>query len=170
MRTRRRLRRRLAPTRLAGRRLGGERRQERHRDLAQASLRLGQHNLVALQPLYQELYDAGVDITLAGHDHLYEHIAPLNADGVPDPVFGMRHFTVGTGGESNHGANTPIPGSQALNDQTFGVMKFNLRASDYDWQFLPIAGETFTDAGTGAVHDAPRPIWGRLTLVIRVRM
>ena len=34
-------------------------------------------------------------------------------------------------------------------------MKLTLHASSYDWQFIPIAGQTFTDSGTQAVHGAP---------------
>ena len=41
------------------------------------------------------------------------------------------------------------------NDTTFGIMKFTLHATTYDWKFLPIAGSTFTDSGTGSVHGAP---------------
>ena len=43
------------------------------------------------------------------------------------------------------------------NDTTFGIMKFTLHATSYDWVFLPIAGSTFTDSGTRAVHGAPPP-------------
>ena len=34
-------------------------------------------------------------------------------------------------------------------------MKFTLHDTSYDWQFIPIAGQTFTDSGTSAVHGAP---------------
>jgi hypothetical protein len=27
-----------------------------------------------------------------------------------------------------------------------------LRDGGYDWQFVPVAGRTFTDSGTGACH------------------
>ncbi len=81
----------------------------------------GQTNFTPIQPLMDDLYAAGVDITLAGHDHIYERLAPIGVDGLADPAYGMRHFTVGTGGEGHHGAQTPIAASEALNDQTFGV-------------------------------------------------
>ena len=38
---------------------------------------------------------------------------------------------------------------------TWGVIKLTLKQSGYDWQFVPISGGTFTDAGSGSVHDAP---------------
>ncbi|MGH9035635.1 MAG: DUF7594 domain-containing protein, partial [Acidimicrobiia bacterium] len=34
----------------------------------------------------------------------------------------------------------------------FGVTKLTLHADSYDWQFVPIAGQTFTDSGTTACH------------------
>ena len=35
------------------------------------------------------------------------------------------------------------------------MLKLTLHATTYDWVFLPIAGTTFTDSGTGSVHAAP---------------
>jgi hypothetical protein len=36
-----------------------------------------------------------------------------------------------------------------------GVLKLTLRANSYDWNFLPIAGQAFTDSGSGACHGRP---------------
>lgn len=89
----------------------------------------------------QALLDAlsGVDVVLNGHDHLYERFALRN---------GYRQFTVGTGGRSHYSFSTIQPGSEVRNSTTFGVLKVTLRASDYSWQFVPIAGQTFTDSGS----------------------
>jgi hypothetical protein len=35
---------------------------------------------------------------------------------------------------------------------TFGVLKLTLRATSYDWEFVPEAGRTFTDSGSGTCH------------------
>jgi acid phosphatase type 7 len=35
---------------------------------------------------------------------------------------------------------------------TSGVLKLDLRASSYSWEFVPIAGQTFTDSGNGSCH------------------
>lgn len=35
---------------------------------------------------------------------------------------------------------------------TFGVLKLTLHAKSYDWEFVPEAGKTFTDSGTGTCH------------------
>jgi hypothetical protein len=111
-------------------------------------------NLTDLQPFYDDLYAFGVDILLQGHDHVYERMDPMNAAGVADPAYGVRQFTVGTGGASLQSCGTLLPNSVKCGSP-FGVLKFTLHASSYDWVFLPIAGTTFDDSGTASVHDAP---------------
>jgi hypothetical protein len=32
------------------------------------------------------------------------------------------------------------------------VLKLTLHATTYDWQFVPVAGGSFTDSGTGSCH------------------
>jgi acid phosphatase type 7 len=59
---------------------------------------------------------------------------------------------VGTGG-ANHTSLTSIAGnSQVRNQDTYRVLKPTLRATRYDWQFVPQAGQTFTDSGSHACH------------------
>ena len=38
-----------------------------------------------VRDLWPALYEAGVDIVISGHDHLYERFAPQDPDGRPDP-------------------------------------------------------------------------------------
>jgi len=45
--------------------------------------------------------------------------------------------------------------SEVKNNETFGVLKLTLRPLGYDWKFIPIAGKTFTDSGSGTCHAAP---------------
>jgi hypothetical protein len=101
---------------------------------------------------WQALYDYGVEFALSGDDHLYERFAPLTASGAVDPTHGIRQFVVGTGGRSHYTFGTIQPNSEARNDNTFGVVKLTLRPTGYEWQFLPQAGKTFTDAGAGTCH------------------
>ncbi|MBK7513901.1 MAG: carboxypeptidase regulatory-like domain-containing protein [Chloracidobacterium sp.] len=84
--------------------------------------------------------------------------ATLSSPPVADPVYGIRQFTVGTGGENHHGLSTPLPTSEVRTDQFFGILKLTLRPTGYDWNFLPVAGDTFTDSGTGTVHGPPSGI------------
>jgi Calcineurin-like phosphoesterase len=102
--------------------------------------------------LFQDAYNGGVDIVLNGHEHNYERFAPQNPSGGPDSTRGVREFVVGTGGRSLWGFSTVLPTSQARSGNTFGVLKLALHTSSYDWRFVPIAGSTFTDSGTGTCH------------------
>lgn len=106
----------------------------------------------AMGPLYGILYEHGVDVVLAGHEHVYERFAPLDPDGRVDPGRGVRSFVVGTGGRSLYGFDDPLPGSEARNASTFGVLGLQLEADGYRWRFLPVAGGTFGDSGVGACH------------------
>ena len=47
---------------------------------------------------------------------------------------------------------TPKPNSQIRQSNTYGVLKLTLRPTSYDWQFVPVAGQTFTDSGSTACH------------------
>jgi len=35
---------------------------------------------------------------------------------------------------------------------TLGVLKLTLHVGSYNWQFVPVAGKTFSDFGSGACH------------------
>ena len=104
------------------------------------------------QPLWQALYEFNAEVVVTGHDHNYERFAPQTATGVADATRGLREFVVGTGGTDLRGVGTPIANSEVVNSDTHGVMKFTLRAGGYDWEFIPIAGKTFTDRGSGTCH------------------
>lgn len=114
---------------------------------------------VNMEAIWDLLAADGVDLVLAGHEHLYERLAPIGITpaGAPDPVLdpstGIRSFVVGTGGRSAYSfMATPQVGSEVRSTGTFGVLKLGLHASGYSWRFIPEWGTTFTDAGTGACH------------------
>ncbi len=116
----------------------------------------GSHgNSTAVQPLWQALYDAGADVVVSGHDHDYERFAPQTPSGAADPVYGIRQFVAGMGGKSHYGFGTIQPNSEARNSDTYGVLKFTLHATSYDWQFVPETGKTYSDSGTTNCHGSP---------------
>ena len=45
--------------------------------------------------------------------------------------------------------------SLVRNSTTHGVLKLTLHPTSYDFAFVPIAGQSFTDSGTGTCHGAP---------------
>ena len=109
------------------------------------------------RPFWQALYDHGAEAILVGSDHVYERFGFQNPAGDADAVFGLRQFTVGTGGRSHQSFKTPLPNSEVRHGATYGVLKLTLHDDSYDWQFVPEAGKTFTDSGTSACHGAPPP-------------
>lgn len=101
--------------------------------------------------LWQILYDAGVELVVASHKHNYERFAPQDANGNASPV-GVRTFVVGTGGTPLLAFVSTDTNSEVQNDNTFGVLKLTLNPGSYDWEFISIAGQTFTDSGSGSCH------------------
>ena len=107
-----------------------------------------------VQPLFQDLYNAGAEVVVVGHDHDYERFAPQSPTGILDTAHGIREFVAGTGGAGLFTAHPPIANSEVLNDNTNGVLKLTLHTNGYTWKFLPIPGKTFSDSGGGSCHDA----------------
>ena len=110
------------------------------------------------KPVWDVLYGAGVEIVMNADRKNYERFAPQNPDGVADPAQGIRAFIVGTGGASTSSFGTPLPTSEVRIASTAGVLKLTLDAGAYAWQFVPVAGKTATDQGTGTCHAPPPPI------------
>jgi hypothetical protein len=42
--------------------------------------------------------------------------------------------------------------SELTNADTHGVLKLTLGEGAYEWEFIPVAGRTFTDHGSGSCH------------------
>ena len=99
---------------------------------------------------WKALYDDGAEVVLNAHEHVYERFAAQDASGAADPGKGIRQFTVGTGGEELSGFHKIAPNSQVRDATTYGVLRLTLGRGTYDWAFLPIAGSTFNDTGTGS--------------------
>jgi hypothetical protein len=107
------------------------------------------------QPLWQALYDAGADVILQGHDHNYQRFAPQTPAGGADPVNGIRSWVAGMGGRSHYNFSTPIANTDAYNTTVDGVLKLTLSSdgsNSYAWEFVPVAGQSYSDTGTGACH------------------
>ena len=109
-------------------------------------------NDLSVKPLFQVLYEANADLIINGHDHDYERFAPQTPDGAADPARGIREFVAGTGGKNHRPFSEPKPNSEVRDATAFGVLKLTLKPGGYDWQFIPEAGKTFTDSGSGNCH------------------
>jgi acid phosphatase type 7 len=103
-----------------------------------------------LKRFVEILEQAGADVVLTGHAHGYERFAPQTADGEPDGR-GIRHFVVGTGGAPFHPFKR-VERNSKVRVHAYGLLRLELFEDRYTWEFLPVEGETFTDAGEGRCH------------------
>ena len=109
-----------------------------------------------MRDMWRLLQDAGADVVITAHDHLYERFAPQDADGRADPIGGLRQFTVGTGGAHIYREKIRASNSEVIGTD-HGVLKLTLKATSYEWQFVAVAGKSFADFGTGQCHTVPDP-------------
>lgn len=109
-------------------------------------------NDIDVAPFWDALYQYNADVILNGHEHVYERFAPQTPSAVADAARGIRQFTVGTGGRSHYTFGTIQPNSEVREGNTYGVLKLTLHSTGYDWQFVPVAGASFTDSGSGTCH------------------
>lgn len=98
---------------------------------------------------WHALQNGGADVILTGHDHDYErfhrqtpHMAQ-NADG-------LRQFVVGSGGREFRAFTSNAAHSAVRNASAYGVLEMTLNSHSYDWNFRPIAGQSFSDSGSTA--------------------
>jgi len=104
-----------------------------------------------VRAVWELMYQHGVDLYLAGHDHLYDRQAPQDPSGRQDPVRGIREFVVGTGGGPLYQVVRPTASSEARHSG-WGVLKLTLAETSYSWEFVPVEGGTFRDSGSGTCH------------------
>src|SRR5215510_7464920 len=104
-----------------------------------------------MQAVWALLQESGIEVIVSGHNHSYERFAPQDSNGRLDPR-GIREFVVGTGGAPLTGFRSVVANSEVRDSNAWGVLKLTLRPDAYDWQFVPIAGQSFSDSGTGVCH------------------
>jgi acid phosphatase type 7 len=106
-----------------------------------------------LRDLWQILHEAGADVVLSGHDHIYERFKPQDAAGRADEKRGIRAFVVGTGGKGLGRYLRGRPNSEIRDNSSIGVLTMTLRAESYSWQFVALPGLPLDDSGDGTCHD-----------------
>ena len=106
-------------------------------------------------PVWQLLYQHGVDLVLTGHDHHYERFAPMNAAGVVDTLYGIPSFVIGTGGADLRGMRLPLAQNSLKRvEGHYGVVLLTLGAKEYRSVFLSAGGYIWDPSG-GKCHGAP---------------
>jgi hypothetical protein len=108
-----------------------------------------------IRRLWAVLEDAGAEVIINGHDHLYERFAPQDSLGNATPA-GVREFIAGTGGGALHTSYVTHPTLVEASDEgnfTRGVLRLILYANSYRWEFLPAQDQgTYSDVGLGTCH------------------
>jgi acid phosphatase type 7 len=112
----------------------------------------GHGDALHMSPAWKLLSEAGADVVLSAHDHGYERLAPLNIQGNVDPEHGVRSFVVGTGGAEQRAFEQARAGSE-VRGNALGVLALTLMRDEYAWEFVPVAGESFADRGTGKCRN-----------------
>jgi hypothetical protein len=54
------------------------------------------------------------------------------------------------GGAVPYGIPSVRPNSEVPSNQGWGVLKLTLRGGGYDWEFMPVSGHSFRDAGSAS--------------------
>ncbi len=102
-----------------------------------------------MNALYKILFARGVSLLISGHDHIYERFAPQDPKGESD-LHGVRQFIVGTGGARLYSIGKVKANSEVRNTVAHGVLKLTLHPDRYEWEFVPVAGQSFHDRGTAS--------------------
>jgi hypothetical protein len=144
-----------------------------HQPLYSATNGLGLEGTTS-QAFWQLLYSYRADLVLNGHDHLYARYGLLDPNGNSDPIFGIREFIVGTGGETldpvvTTGDTLSNPGGQAgfnaanlqaASGEFWGVMGLTLNQNGYAWNFQSALKDpaqttgpaSYSDSGSSSCH------------------
>ena len=91
-------------------------------------------------------------LTLHGHDHHFEALPPLDADGQPTPA-GVASFIAGTGGAPLYPRGDRAR-SQRGRFGEWGFLRLELEGSDYRWQAFGADGKP-RDGDRGVCRPAP---------------
>ncbi|HLN78329.1 MAG TPA: LamG-like jellyroll fold domain-containing protein [Nocardioidaceae bacterium] len=110
---------------------------------------------MSVQAFWEALYDAGADVILNAHEHMYERMRPMSPTQAVDKAYGITQLIAGTGGKDERSIGEPHPASVVRNNDTHGVLKLTLHDGRADFAFVPEAGDSFKDGGTIPCHGAP---------------
>jgi len=104
-----------------------------------------------MREMWRLLYDFDADLVINAHDHTYERFAPQDPNGRFDSARGIREFIVGTGGAPLY-KFPMIHANSEVRAAEWGVAVFTLNGGGYSWEFVPVEGGTFRDAGSANCH------------------
>ncbi len=94
----------------------------------------------------EDLYAAGADIVVNGHEHNYQRYGKQDPTGMATED-GIREFISGAGGKSHYGLLQEKDSNYEFGNATdFGVLRLHLGEDSYSWEFAAVSG-ALLDAG-----------------------
>ena len=107
----------------------------------------GEEMLANVRTFWVDLFAAGADVVLNGHEHNYQRYAEQDPSGRAT-TSGIREFVVGTGGTSHYEIHEQKDSNYQAGDAThFGVLRLHLREHSYSWEFVEVGGEVLDRGG-----------------------
>jgi hypothetical protein len=107
----------------------------------------GEEGLANVRVFWDDLFAAGADVVVNGHEHNYQRYAEQDPSGRAT-TSGIRQFVVGTGGISHYGMlERKDPNYQAGDSAHFGVLRLSLGDSSYSWKFVGVGGKVLDRGG-----------------------
>jgi|GEM_PF-655477 len=114
----------------------------------------GNNDTTPVRAFWEDLYAAGADLIVNGHEHNYQRYAPLTPDGVQSPS-GIRELISGGGGKNLTGLLSAKDPGYEFGVRSFGMLKLELSADSYSWEFVNLSGTVLDSGGPVTCHGAP---------------
>ena len=111
----------------------------------------GSDDMSAVVPLWTDLYSAGADLILNGHEHNYQRYAQMTPEGVIS-TGGIRQFVSGAGGRSLYGFNSVKAPGYEFGSRSFGVLELQLAPGSYSWKYINLNGTVVDSGGPISCH------------------
>jgi hypothetical protein len=122
-----------------------------HHPLYNSGIGSGNDDHSSVKELWTDLYAANADLIVNGHEHNYQRYQPMTPEGVPSDG-GIREFISGGGGKSLDGFLASKDGGFEVGIEKYGVLKLELAASSYSWEYVDLTGAVVDSGGPVACH------------------
>jgi hypothetical protein len=100
---------------------------------------------------WDDLYAAGADVILNGHEHNYQRYAKQTSSGQATSN-GIREFVVGTGGSKYYTFLDAKDPNFEVGISSFGVLRLYLSDNSYRWEFVGLDGSVLDSGGPVACN------------------
>jgi hypothetical protein len=104
-----------------------------------------------MQPAWDAMVAAGVDLYISGHDHDYERFTQMDQNGSPSPS-GTRQFVAGTGGAGKLQFTAVMLPTSEFHWTGLGLLLLDLGPGSYSWTLYATTGAAIDSGGPVVCH------------------